>query len=66
MTWSGFRPSDDACIYPYLIPSNMFAVVVLGYLGEIAEQFASEEFSDLAEGARRLAQEIDQGFGPSG
>ncbi|HEL1957099.1 TPA: glycoside hydrolase family 125 protein [Streptococcus suis] len=62
MTWSGFRPSDDACIYPYLIPSNMFAVVVLGYLGEIAEQFASEAFSDLAEGARRLAQEIDQGI----
>ncbi|HFI0577694.1 TPA: glycoside hydrolase family 125 protein [Streptococcus suis] len=62
MTWSGFRPSDDACIYPYLIPSNMFAVVVLGYLGEIAEQFASDEFSDLAEGARQLAQEIDQGI----
>ncbi|HEL2332672.1 TPA: glycoside hydrolase family 125 protein [Streptococcus suis] len=62
MTWSGFRPSDDACIYPYLIPSNMFAVVVLGYLEEIAEQFASEEFSDLAEGARQLAQEIDQGI----
>ncbi|HEM5314761.1 TPA: glycoside hydrolase family 125 protein [Streptococcus suis] len=62
MTWSGFRPSDDACIYPYLIPSNMFAVVVLGYLGEIAEQFASEEFSDLAEGARQLVQEIDQGI----
>ncbi|MGG9992647.1 glycoside hydrolase family 125 protein [Streptococcus suis] len=62
MTWSGFRPSDDACIYPYLIPSNMFAVVVLGYLGEIAEQFASEAFSDLAERARQLAQEIDQGI----
>lgn len=62
MTWSGFRPSDDACIYPYLIPSNMFVVVVLGYLEEIAEQFASEEFSELAEGARQLAQEIDQGI----
>ncbi|MFH6636985.1 glycoside hydrolase family 125 protein [Streptococcus suis] len=62
MTWSGFRPSDDACIYPYLIPSNMFAVVVLGYLGEIAELFASEEFSDLAEGARQLVKEIDQGI----
>jgi meiotically up-regulated gene 157 (Mug157) protein len=23
---SGFRPSDDACIYPYLVPSNFFAV----------------------------------------
>ena len=36
MTWSGFRPSDDACEYGYLIPSNMFASVVLGYLEEIA------------------------------
>ncbi|NLB90251.1 MAG: glycoside hydrolase family 125 protein [Clostridiales bacterium] len=29
MTWCGFRPSDDACTYHYLIPSNMFACVVL-------------------------------------
>ena len=35
MTWSGFRPSDDRCIHHYLVPSNMFAVVVLGYLEEI-------------------------------
>lgn len=35
MTWSGFRPSDDACEYGYLVPSNMFAVVVLGYAKEI-------------------------------
>lgn len=35
MTWSGFRPSDDACIYGYLVPSNMFAIVVLDYLREI-------------------------------
>ena len=32
---SGFRPSDDACAYGYLVPSNMFAVVVLGYIVEI-------------------------------
>ena len=37
MTWSGFRPSDDACKYNYLIPSNMFATVVLGYISEISE-----------------------------
>ncbi|MGO4936316.1 glycoside hydrolase family 125 protein [Fundicoccus sp. Sow4_H7] len=37
MTWSGFRPSDDRCIYHYLVPSNMFAVVVLDYLVEIAD-----------------------------
>ncbi|MCI2171391.1 glycoside hydrolase family 125 protein [Schleiferilactobacillus perolens] len=29
MIWSGFRPSDDACQYGYLVPSNMFAVSVL-------------------------------------
>ncbi|MCD8151132.1 MAG: glycoside hydrolase family 125 protein [Clostridiales bacterium] len=37
LIWSGFRPSDDACVYGYLIPSNMFAAVILGYLSEIAE-----------------------------
>jgi meiotically up-regulated gene 157 (Mug157) protein len=24
MVWSGFRPSDDACIYGYHVPSNLF------------------------------------------
>ncbi len=37
LTWSGFRPSDDACTYGYLIPSNMLASVVLAELSEIAE-----------------------------
>ncbi len=32
---SGFRPSDDACIYPFLIPSNLFAATSLDRLGEI-------------------------------
>ena len=35
MSWSGFRPSDDACLYNYLIPSNMFAVVALECLAKI-------------------------------
>lgn len=38
LTWSGFRPSDDACTYGYLIPSNMFAVVTLEYISEIARE----------------------------
>ena len=38
LIWSGFRPSDDACDLGYLIPSNMFASVVLSYLAEIAEK----------------------------
>lgn len=29
LIWSGYRPSDDACKYGYLIPSNMFVVSVL-------------------------------------
>jgi len=32
---SGFRPADDACIYPFLVPSNLFAVTVLRQLMEI-------------------------------
>ncbi len=32
---SGFRPSDDACIFPFLVPSNLFAVTALEQLREI-------------------------------
>ncbi len=35
MSWSGFRPSDDACTYNYLVPSNMLAVVALAKLAEM-------------------------------
>ena len=60
MTWSGFRPSDDACQYGYLVPSNMFAVVILGYIQEI--------FSDVLEDAtigaiaKKLQEEIEEGI----
>ncbi|MDO5345918.1 MAG: glycoside hydrolase family 125 protein [Lachnospiraceae bacterium] len=60
MTWSGFRPSDDACTYGYLVPSNMFAVVVLGYLEEIAGQVLKDRA--LAEEARKLKDEIYEGI----
>jgi hypothetical protein len=30
-----FRPSDDATLFPFLIPSNFFAVVSLGQLAEL-------------------------------
>ena len=43
MTWSGFRPSDDACQYGYLVPSNMFAVVVLDYAKEIFEDILHDD-----------------------
>lgn len=60
MTWSGFRPSDDCCEYGYLVPSNMFAVVALRYLIEIAETVYGDQ--ELATQARKLADEIQQGI----
>jgi hypothetical protein len=32
---SGFRPSDDACLYPFYIPSNLFAAVTLDRIAQI-------------------------------
>ena len=61
MTWSGFRPSDDACRYGYLVASNMFAVVVLGYLNEMLEAAFPEEKELLAKAAK-LRAEISDGI----
>ncbi len=60
MTWSGFRPSDDSCIYGYLVPANMFAFVVLGYICEIAEDVYKD--SQLKEKAEKLRNEIKDGI----
>lgn len=56
LIWSGFRPSDDACTYGYLIPSNMFAVVVLEYLREIAQKIYGDMI--LAEEADKLRNQV--------
>ncbi|MBP1041446.1 glycoside hydrolase family 125 protein [Vagococcus sp. BWB3-3] len=60
MTWSGFRPSDDRCIYGYLVPSNMFAVVVLDYLAEIYTDILPQP--EVVARARKLKHEIDAGI----
>ena len=60
MTWSGFRPSDDACQYGYLIPSNMFAAVVLGYMEEFLEKHYKNH--GLAREAAVLRKEIQEGI----
>lgn len=59
MTWSGFRPSDDACTYGYLIPSNLFAAAVL----ERIDRIAREHYDDakLAKDACKLRKEILEG-----
>jgi meiotically up-regulated gene 157 (Mug157) protein len=60
MTWSGFRPSDDACTYGYLVPSNMFAVVALGYIAEIATQILGD--AALVDEAQQLRDAIEVGI----
>lgn len=60
MTWSGFRPSDDSCIYQYLIPANCFAVVSLNRLA--ACLIHANKAHDLARKMCDLAEEIDQGI----
>jgi meiotically up-regulated gene 157 (Mug157) protein len=42
MIYSMFRPSDDACIYPFLVPSNLFAVRSLEQLGEMAAKVLND------------------------
>ena len=53
---SGFRPSDDACIYPYLIPSNFFAATSLEQLAAIFE--AELPNKAFAKECRALASQI--------
>jgi uncharacterized protein len=60
MVWSGFRPSDDACQYGYLIPANIFAVVVLKHISEFAATFYQNDV--LAAETEKLRQEIILGI----
>jgi meiotically up-regulated gene 157 (Mug157) protein len=60
MVWSGFRPSDDACTYGYLIPANMLAVVVLGHVSNIALEVYGD--ADLAAKAGALRDQIEAGI----
>lgn len=56
LIWCGFRPSDDACEFGYLIPSNMFAVVILNYITEIFSKIIKDE--ETAKIASNLAEEV--------
>ena len=64
MVWSGFRPSDDRCTFGYLIPANMFAVVALGNLSEMAREVYADD--SLVASAGLLRQQIDEGIQTGG
>jgi meiotically up-regulated gene 157 (Mug157) protein len=53
---SGFRPSDDACTFPFLVPSNLFAVTALGHLSQMAHEILHDD--TLAAEAAALAAEV--------
>jgi uncharacterized protein len=53
---SAFRPSDDACVLPFLVPSNLFAVVSLRQLAQIAGEVVRDDA--LAIASRSLADEV--------
>lgn len=54
---SAFRPSDDATIYMYLVPSNFFAVVSLKQSSEMIRQISKDE--TLANELQSLANEVE-------
>ena len=53
---SAFRPSDDACTFPFLVPSNHFAVVSLRQLADMATRL--DMGTGFAIDCRALADEV--------
>ncbi|MEW6508244.1 MAG: glycoside hydrolase family 125 protein [Bacteroidota bacterium] len=54
---STFRPSDDATIFPFLVPSNFFAIFCLKQLAEIYQEIFNN--TEYASKCIILANEID-------
>ncbi len=54
---SMFRPSDDATLFPYLIPANFFAVVSLRQVADMLEKILHD--TALAGECRSLADEVE-------
>ena len=58
LIYSMFRPSDDATIFPFLVPSNFFAVVSLRQAAEMMEKIKGD--ANLARLCHDLADEVEQ------
>lgn len=55
---SAFRPSDDATVFSFLIPSNFFAVVSLNQAAEMMEEIVGD--TETAKKLRALSKEVKQ------
>ena len=55
MVYSAFRPSDDACVYGYLVPSNLF---FLNELELLPDNLKSSETKDLSADIRKGIQKF--------
>jgi len=55
---SAFRPSDDATVYSFLIPSNLFAVISLRQAAEMMAAIAKDKAS--ADQLTNLAAEVEK------
>jgi uncharacterized protein len=55
---SMFRPSDDATIFPFLIPSNFFAVISLKHAAEMVKSIRGN--NSLAVECLHLADEVEK------
>jgi uncharacterized protein len=54
---SCFRPSNDACTFSSLVPSNLFAITSLRQLANMAETILND--TAMAGDARSLASEVE-------
>lgn len=55
---SSFRPSDDSCIFNYLVPSNLFALQSLKQLKEILIKVVND--AQLTEECGKLINELEE------
>lgn len=60
MTWSGFRPSDDCCMFNFLIPSEMMCVVAMKKAAALLKNGYND--TENAEKCLSLAEEVDKGI----
>ncbi len=58
---SAFRPSDDACLFSFLVPSNFFAATSLRHLAEMVSTERRDKA--FAESCVRFADEISELLG---